>query len=138
MRNMFTLLLLTLLLTACLSALQPAAKQDKVSEGFSEAMRWSDFQGAAAYVNLRVRGAFMEQFPEDDDLHIVDSSISSVELGQDEERVDVVYVMEYYHLPSSKIKKWRWTQQWRLIKKNDSDSGAWLIDNEPPPLPWRE
>ncbi len=138
MRNMFTLLLLTLLLTACLSALQPAAKQDKVSEGFSESMRWSDFQGAAAYVNLRVRGAFMEQFPEDDDLHIVDSSISSVELGQDEERVDVVYVMEYYHLPSSKIKKWRWTQQWRLIKKNDSDSGAWLIDNEPPPLPWRE
>lgn len=138
MRNIFTLLLLTLLLTACLSSFKPAAKQDKVSEGFSEAMRWSDFQGAAAYVNLRVRGAFMEQFPEDDDLHIVDSSISSVELGQDEERVDVVYVMEYYHLPSSKIKKWRWTQQWRLIKKNDSDSGAWLIDNEPPPLPWRE
>jgi len=137
-RNIFTLLLLALLLTACLSSLQLAPKQDKVSEGFSEAMRWSDFQGAAAYVNLRVRGAFMEQFQEDDDLHIVDSSILSIDLGEDKERVDSAYVMEYYRLPSSKIKKWRWQQQWRLIKGKDSDSGTWLIDNEPPPLPWRE
>ena len=85
-----------------------------------------------------VRDAFLERFPEDDDLHVVDSSVTSIDVGENLTQVDVIYVMEYYHLPSSQIKKWRWKQNWRLIKNEASKTEAWLIDNEPPPLPWRE
>ena len=138
MRNIFLLLLLTPLLAACAGSTSGGATPDKPSEGFSESMRWADFSGAAAFVAPEVRDAFLEQFQEDDDLHIVDSSVSSVGVGQDPKQVEVLYVMEYYRLPSSRIKKWRWKQQWRLIKDEASKSEIWLIDNKPPPLPWRE
>ncbi len=138
MRNILILLLLTPLLAACAGSPSAGATPDKPSEGFSESMRWSDFPGAAAYMAPDVRDAFLDQFNEDDDLHIVDSSVTSIAGGPDSKQIDVIYVMEYYHLPSSQIKKWRWTQHWRLIVDEASKSEAWLIDNEPPTLPWRE
>jgi len=138
MRNFFILLFLAPFLTACLGSSSAGSSPDKPSEGFSESMRWGDYPGAAAYVAPSVRAAFLEQFQEDDDLHVVDSSVTSIDVEQDVKQVDVFYVMEYYHLPSSQIKKWRWTQHWRLIKDKESKSEAWLIDNKPPPLPWRE
>ncbi len=140
MRSFFTFLflLLTPFLFSCAGSTSAGAKPDKPSEGFSEAMRWRDYSGAAAFVAPEVRAAFLEQFPEDDDLHVVDSSVSTIGPGQDPEEVDVIYVMEYYHLPSSQIKKWRWTQHWRLIKNETDKSEAWLINNKPPVLPWRE
>lgn len=138
MRNFFILLFLLPFLTACLGPPAAGPTPDEPSEGFSESMRWSDFPGAAAYMSPSVRSAFLEQFQEDDDLHVVDSSVTSIDAGPEQEQVDVLYVMEYYHLPSSQIKKWRWTQHWRLIRNEKAKSEAWLIDNEPPPLPWKK
>ncbi len=138
MRNIFILLLLTPLLTACLGSSSADSSPDKPGKGFSESMRWSDFHGAAAYMTPSVRAAFLEQFQEDDDLHVVDSSVSNIDMGQDPKAVDANYVMEYYRLPSSQIKKWRWKQHWRVVQDKEGKSEAWLIDNKPPPLPWRE
>ena len=138
MRNILILLFLTPLLAACLGSSSADSTPEKPSEGFSEAMRWSDFPGAAVHMAPGARDAFLEQFQEDDDLHVVDSSVTSIAGGSDSKQIDVIYVMEYYHLPSSQIKKWRWTQHWRLIQDETSKSEAWLIDNEPPHLPWKE
>lgn len=138
MRNFLFFLLLTPFLTACLGSTPAGSSPDKPSSGFSESMRWGDYQGAAAYMTPLVRTAFLEQFQEDDDLHIVDSSVSNIDVEKGQKGVDANYVMEYYHLPSSRIKKWRWKQHWRLVKDKKEKSEAWLIDNKPPPLPWRE
>ncbi|MDA3903453.1 MAG: hypothetical protein PF441_08415 [Desulfuromusa sp.] len=138
MRNLWALLLLCPLLTACLGSVDVGPGLDKISRGFSESMRWSDFPNAATYVHLDVRDAFLEQFQEDEDLHIVDSHILSVNIHQHGGQADAVYVMEYYRLPSSQIKKWRWQQRWRLIQVKVTKPGAWLIENEPPALPWRQ
>ena len=138
MRNIFTLLLLSPLLTACLGAIDMGPGVDKTSQGFSESMRWLDYPAAAAYLQPDVRGVFLEQFEEDDDLHLVSSSVTSINMHPDGDQADAVYVMEYYRLPSNQIKKWRWKQQWRLIQGSLAKQGIWLIENEPPVLPWKQ
>lgn len=138
MRNLFILLLLCPLLTACLGTVDVGPGLDKISQGFSESMRWRDYPNAATYLQLDVRDAFLKQFKEDEDLHIVDSSILSIDMHPDEGWADAVYVMEYYRLPSSQVKKWRWEQRWRLIQEKLTKPGVWLIENEPPALPWRQ
>jgi len=138
MRNLFTLLLLCPLLTACLGGVDVGPGLDEISRGFSESMRWSDYPNAAAYVHPDARAAFIKQFKEDADLHVVESHILSIDMHKQEGWADAAYVMEYYHLPSSRIMKWRWEQRWRLIKEKMTKPGVWLIENEPPPLPWKK
>ncbi|MDX2478891.1 MAG: hypothetical protein QNK24_00985 [Desulfuromusa sp.] len=137
MRNLLTLLVLCQFLTACagVGSVDTAPNMDKVTRGFSESMRWADYPTAATYVHVDVRHVFLEQFPEDDDLHIVESKTLSV-VPQNEERAAAVYEMEYYRLPSTRIKKWRWAQQWRFIQETETQPGGWFIENEPPKLPW--
>ncbi len=138
MRNLLAVGLCCLLLTACLGNIEMGPGLDTISKGFSESMRWSDFSTAAAYVMPDVQPAFLQQFSEDDDLHIVDSHISKINVYPDGKRADVSYVMEYYRLPSSRIKKWHWKQQWQKVEEDAAESGSWMIKNEPPPLPWKQ
>ncbi|SDZ74883.1 hypothetical protein SAMN05660420_00106 [Desulfuromusa kysingii] len=138
MRNLLLLLFICPFMGACLGSVDMGPGLDTVSQGFSESMRWSDYPGAAAYVHPDVRGAFLEQFKEDEDLHIVESGVISVVMDPSAGRADAVYVLEYYRLPSSRIKKWRWEQQWRLIQEKMTKPGVWLIENEPPMLPWNQ
>jgi hypothetical protein len=105
------------------------------SSDFSEAMRWKDFNGASRFISATVKDQFIEKFIEDDSLHVVDSSINKVDIDVDQEHADVEYVMEYYHLPSSRVLKWTWNQQWILTKGKEN---TWQIDNAPPKLPWED
>jgi len=138
MRNLLFLILLCPLLSACLGTVDMGPGLDKVSLGFSESMRWRDYAGAAVYVHPDVRDAFLDQFQVDDDLHVVDSQILSLDMTAGEGLANAVYEMEYYRLPSSRIKKWQWQQQWQLVQEKVTKPGVWLIKNEPPALPWKE
>ncbi len=140
MRNFLILLLPLLLLTACLSSLttmDTGPGIDKISTDFSESMRWSDFTTAAGYLDSDAREVFLEQFVADDDLRIVDSSFLSIRASKEGD-TSAVYILEYYRLPSGTVKKWRWEQQWQLVAGDVSTGGVWLIQNPPPPLPWKK
>jgi hypothetical protein len=138
MRNLLLLILLCPLLCACLGTVDMGPGLDKISSGFSESMRWQDFPGAAVYVHPDVRASFLDQFQKDEDLHVVESQILSIDMTPEKGQANVVYEMEYYRLPSSRIKKWQWQQQWRLVQEKMTKPGVWLIENEPPALPWKE
>ncbi len=138
MRNLLLLIPLCLLLSACLGTVDMGPGLDKISAGFSESMRWQDFPGAAVYVHPDVRAAFLDQFQKDEDLHIVESQILSIDMTGGKGQASAVYEMEYYRLPSSRIKKWQWQQQWRFVQEKMTKPGVWLIENEPPALPWKE
>ncbi|WP_321367073.1 hypothetical protein [uncultured Desulfuromusa sp.] len=138
MRSILLLIFLCPLLSACLGPVDMGPGLDKISFGFSESMRWRDYPGAATYVHPDVRENFLEQFKEDEDLHVVESSILSVAMDASAKRANVVYVMKYYRLPSTRIEKWRWEQQWQLIQEKVAKPGVWLIENAPPTLPWKE
>ena len=139
MRNLIVVAVSCFLLTACSGAMQMGGPDlEELARGFSESMRWHDFSNAAAYLDPEVRPAFEEKFIEDDDLRIVGSRVLSVNIFPDGEQADIVYVLEYYHLPSNQIKKWRWKQHWELGSKRVIKPGIWMIKNEPPGLPWQK
>lgn len=138
MRRLLLLIFFCPLLVSCLGTVDMGPGLGKISFGFSESMRWSDYPGAATYVHPDVREYFLEQFQEDEDFHVVESSISSVTMDVSGKQADVVYVLKYYRLPSTRIQKWRWEQQWQLIQEKVTKSGVWLIENEPPALPWKQ
>ncbi len=137
MRILLILMLFCPLLAACIGPVDTGPGLPKIIQRFSESMRWQDYPGAAMYLQQQVRDAFLEQFKEDADLHVVDSRIMSVDLHEDKGWADAEYVLEYYRLPSTRIKKWSWTQHWRLVQEEMMKSGVWLIENAPPPLPWK-
>ncbi len=137
-RCLILFVLLVLALSACLGLTDSGIGLPKTSEGFGESMRWKDFQTASIYMKADVRDRFLEQFVEDEDLFIVESRVVKVDLHEEEGRADVVYQMQYYRLPSSAIKKWNWTQHWTLERGKATKPGVWLIENEPPQLPWSE
>lgn len=127
-----------ILLCACLGPVDVNPGLPKTSQGFSESMRWKDFQNAALYLQPAVRDLFLEQFKEDEDLHVVDSRILKVDLHADEGWAEAEYMMEYYRLPSSQVKKWRWEQRWSLVQEKVTKPGVWLIEDAPPKLPWNQ
>lgn len=132
------ILLVSFLLAACLGPADVGPGLPKTSQGFSESMRWRDFQSAALYLQASAQGAFLEQFKQDEDLHVVDSRIVKVDLHEEEGWAEAEYMMEYYRLPSTRIKKWYWTQRWTKVQEKMTKSGIWLIENAPPALPWNQ
>lgn len=115
-----------------------AANLPQIAERFTEAMRWQDWDGAAKYVESQQRSAFFEQFKEDPDLHVVESMIQRVYSDRADGIVKVVYLLEYYRLPSNRIDRWTWKQEWRPQPDRFGKETVWLISNPPPPLPWHE
>ena len=112
------------------------ANLPQIADRFTEAMRWKDWYGAAQFMEPDQREAFLAQFKEDPDLHIVDSQIRNIQPGDEEGIAEIVYLLEYYRLPSARIEGWTWTQQWRRQPSRFAAETVWLISNPPPLLPW--
>ncbi len=135
----FLPVLVALLFCACAGPVEVGPGLPKTVKGFSEALRWRDFQTAALYLQPHAREVFLAAFSRDDeDLHIVDSRILKVDLHDGEGWAEADYQMEYYRLPSSQVKKWRWRQRWVLVREKMTKPGYWLIENPPPALPWNQ
>lgn len=137
MRRFFSCWLLLLpLLSACIGPLDTGPTLGEASYRFSEAMRWRDYVGAAMFVQQGAQKDFFAHFPQDnEDLRIVGSRVESIDVSEDQQSADATYLLEYYRLPSSRVRKWRWVQHWKQYRENLSKPGLWLIENAPPPLP---
>lgn len=135
MRLIITFLAALLFLSACTGPMDTGPGLPAISSQFSEAMRWQDYLGAGNYLQTDIRSAFLDQFEQDEDLHVIESRIVSVELNAETGMVEADYRLEYYRLPSMRVKKWQWSQQWQLQSQKGLKSGIWLITNPPPPLP---
>jgi len=124
------------LLCSCLGPMDSGPTLGESSQRFSEAMRWRDYVGAALFIAPPAQQDFYASFPQDDDdLRVVGSRIESIKVNEDGKTAVAVYLLEYYRLPSSRIKKWRWTQEWQQYHEKITKPGIWLIQNPPPPVP---
>ncbi|MBD1400781.1 hypothetical protein [Pelovirga terrestris] len=136
----FSLLLFAsvcLLLSGCAALTGgETANLPQIAERFTESMRWKDWYGAAKFVETEQRSAFLEQFREDPDLFVVDSQIQNIQPGARDGAAEVVYLLDYYRLPSSRIERWTWVQQWQKQPGRFATEAVWLISNPPPLLPW--
>ncbi len=132
------LLIVLLVGGGCLKTPQLGPGLPELTDDFCEAMRWKDFTSAAGYLNPDVRDEFSSKFKEDKDLYIVGSKFRSVNIHLDEQYAEALYILEYYRLPSSRIREWRWTQRWQLISEGMAKADVWRISNPPPEVPWQQ
>jgi hypothetical protein len=135
MRCLPVLFLILLFVPACTKPIDTGPGLEVVGRQFSEAMRWQDYIGAANYLHEDVRQDFLEQFQPDEDLRVVDSRLISVDLNPQNATAMAVYQLEYYRLPSMRVKKWQWQQQWQLQQKKALKLAVWQIVNLPPEIP---
>ena len=126
---------IVLLLSACVGPLDQGPGLERASRGFSEAMRWQDFHGAARFLESAQQEAFFEQFAENSDLHVVDSWFRTIEVDQAAGTAEAEYLLKYYLLPSNRVRTWSWSQEWRLIRGKMTKPGIWMITAAPPPFP---
>jgi hypothetical protein len=130
-----SMLLLLLLVSACTRPIELGSDFVTMSEHFAEAMRWQDFPGASRFLGTAEREAFLDQFPRNKDLHMVEVSFEEVDLNQAEGRAEAVLLVEYYLLPSVTVREWRWPQQWRRMETSSGGGSMWMIQSPPPAFP---
>ncbi len=135
MHKLIGLLGVILLLAGCAGKIDRGPSLAEVGSHFSEAMRWGDYIGAGGHLHQDIREQFVAKFQADEDLHVVESQIFRIDVAPTADAADVEYRMQYYRLPSMRVKKWQWIQQWRRHEKKALKSGVWLIMNSPPEVP---
>ncbi|PLX87161.1 MAG: hypothetical protein C0619_15275 [Desulfuromonas sp.] len=133
-----SILLLVLLMPACTRPIELGSDFIKLSDHFAEAMRWQDFHGAARLVVAAERDAFLDEFPSNKDLHMVEVGFEQVDLNQAEGVAGAVLLVEYYLLPSVTVREWRWSQQWRRMDTPSVGGSTWMIQAPPPAFPGPE
>ena len=131
----YVLFLALLFLPGCTKPIDTGPGLAVIGEQFSEAMRWQDYIGAANFLQQDVRTAFLAQFEQDEDLHVVESRIVSVEFNTDDGTATADYRLQFYRLPSMRVKKWQWSQRWQLSRQKMLETNSWQIVNSPPALP---
>ncbi len=132
------LLMLLLLPMGCFQTSKISSDLPELTDKFCEAMRWKDFSTAAGYMTATVQDDFNQKFIDDKDLYVVGSKIRHVTLHVEEHWAEALYVLEYYRLPSSRIKEWHWRQRWEAPKEEGASSGdGWKITEPAPPVPWQ-
>ena len=136
MTRIFLLLLaLSILMCACTKPVELGPGFSELSGHFVQSVRWQDFQGASKFVSEDQRDAFLEQFPRNKDLHMVDVRFERVALDEGEGEAETILYVEYYMLPSPEVREWRWTQQWQRLGGEFPNAGLWQIQTPPPTFP---
>ena len=137
MTKFFLPLVFTLIVLAggCARKIDLGPGYDWMSKDFRQAMRWKDFQGAAAYLDEGARQQFLASFSESEDLNIVDAEYRYSRLNKQNGTAESELVLKYYLLPSTRIKDWVWKIDWALIPADTKQRGSWQVQGTPPAFP---
>jgi len=129
-------LCLMVLIAGCSTASKPTPTSMllKMTENFSERMRWQDFQHAAAYVTAEERESFLAHWRDAEDLHVVGAQVDSIEM-LDPEAARVNMTIEYYLLPSNTVRKLKTEQEWSYLAGESLKAGSWELVSGAPRLP---
>lgn len=133
--SILMVLLSLLLLTGCARKIDFGPGYDNLSQSFLQAMRWKDFQGAAAYLKDGDQQKLLDSFDKFEDLHIVDAEYQYSRLNKKAGTAESELILKYYLLPSTRIKNWEWKIDWALIPIDTKQRGTWQVQNAPPTFP---
>ncbi|PNU21711.1 hypothetical protein C2E25_00325 [Geothermobacter hydrogeniphilus] len=102
---------------------------------FMQRLRWKDINGAAQHVAKPRRKAFRDLFVDQDDLKITDVRLDSVEFSEGGEEVDSTIVIEYYRLPSTRVRTRCYELHWTFFNADQPTPVGWQITSDIPPIP---
>ena len=116
--------------------LNPPKKQSESAlDDFVYALRWQQYDAAARFMKSEHRKDFLNTFTAAKDLDIVDVRLISAELSAEGRRTETVIEMDYYMLPSTTVKTFRFEQTWIYYDRDDQNEGYYEIVTPFPPLP---
>lgn len=124
-----------LLLGGCGVVIQPGKEFTLTSRDFAQRLRWMDVSGTARHMLPEYAEEYRQRFMGREDLHLVDVRFETIEFLEDGRRAEAQVVLEYYLLPSLKVKKFRFTQQWAYLGEDRYHPGIWTITSPFPPFP---
>ena len=127
--------LFVFLVSGCAQKIDLGPGYDRMSKDFLQAMRWKDFQGAAAYLKAEDRQKLLSSFNESRDLYIVDAEYQYSRLDKQAGTAESELTLKYYLLPSTKVIDWTWKIDWVLIPVDSKQRGSWQVQGAPPDFP---
>ncbi|ALC18145.1 hypothetical protein DSOUD_3428 [Desulfuromonas soudanensis] len=122
-------------LCSCGVMARSEADLTRESRDFSQRLRWGDFQGAARHLADPYRDDFLALFQGISDLQIVDVRVEKIDQPLSELEGEVEMVLEYYQLPSIRVKEFRFRQLWRYEGGTRYHAGLWQVVSPFPPFP---
>ena len=123
------------LLVACAPMVPPQGQFELARGDFAQRLRWLDFPGAARHLAPVQREDFLRAFADLPDLHITDVRLESAEAGDAGRRVVAWSTIEYYLLPSTTVKTFRFRQEWEYSGGGRFEAGNWLVVSPFPEIP---
>jgi len=128
-------LLVLLALGGCGSMARSSDDLATASRDFCQRLRWKDVHGAARHLAPPYREDFLAAFSGSDDLNIVDVRLESVDQSSSPDEGEVAIVLEYYLLPSVRVREFRFRQTWRYEGGSRYRTGLWQVVTPFPPFP---
>ena len=127
--------LLIFLLSGCANKVDLGPGYHSMSKNFLQAMRWKDFQGAAAYLSADNRQKLLDSFERKKDLQVVDADYRYSRIDKKSGTAQSELILTYYLLPSTRVQDWVWKQDWVLIPVDSKQRGTWQLQGTPPTFP---
>lgn len=103
-------------------------------QDFSTRLRWLDFSGAARHLRPEFQKSFRTRFDALDGLQITDTRILRRE-EIDPEHIDSRLEIDYYRLPSVKVKTRQLNLAWEYVDRGRWQQGYWRISTPFPEFP---
>jgi len=131
------LLFLTLLIvvSGCTQKIDLGPGYAKTSNEFLRVLRWQEYAAAAAFVREDIRQEFIDHFEALEDVHFVDAVYRRTELNVKEGTASVELMIDYYRLPSTRVRQWSWQLDWVLLPADTRQAGTWQLHSKPPAFP---
>jgi len=123
------------MLAGCGMVVRPQQEFQSASKDYVQRLRWSDYQGVAAYLPDADRAEFLDRFAALEGLHFVDVQLASVNFADEGRRADTSLALEFYLLPSITVKRLRLRQEWLYQGGDRYHPGRWQLAGPFPPFP---
>lgn len=131
-RRTLSLLLLTLILSGCRNPYLIAQRFEDSSREHNRLMRWQGLeQSCVIFAGDQVRDACLERARAAKDVSVADYRVTSTELDVDRGTATVRMEVDYFVLPSTRLKTVEDVQEWRYVEEEERGS-RWLLVTPPP------
>lgn len=135
MRPVILILPLFFLFLGCSQKIDLGPGYAKTSNEFLRVLRWQEYGAASVFLREDIRQEFIDRFEALDDVYFVDAVYRRTELNAKAGTASAELVIDYYQLPSTRVRQWHWQLDWVLLPVDTSQPGTWQLVSPPPAFP---
>lgn len=114
--------------TACSMPFLVKDEFDRSSTEYARLLRWQELEKAAdTYVDASLLAEYRKRIVAAKDVRVVDYRIKSVECDPKAKKAEVTMELDYYSIPSTRVKTLSDTQKW--LYKEEAGRTGWRLES---------